>query len=91
MEKLVAMNYSKLSYMETEPTLSDIATIFKDDKGQISWNNIDKKLPNQLALDEVLSRLRLYKQKHIKISLKSIIDDFSKAPYGLLMKMFNGL
>lgn len=84
MEKLVAMNYSKLSYMETEPTLSDIATIFKDDKGQISWNNIDKKLPNQLALDEVLSRLRLYKQKHIKISLKSIIDDFSKAPYGFI-------
>lgn len=84
MEKLVAMNYSKLSYMETEPTLSDIAAIFKDDKGQISWNNIDKKLPNQLALDEVLSRLRLYKQKHIKISLKSIIDDFSKAPYGFI-------
>ena len=74
--KLVLMNYSKLSYMETEPVTADITAIFNDDNGQVSWGNMEDKLQNKLALEEVINIIRLNSQKHLKTSLKTLIDTF---------------
>lgn len=82
--KLVLMNYSKLSYMETEPVTADITAIFNDDNGQVSWGNMEDKLQNKLALEEVINIIRLNSQKHLKTSLKTLIDTFEKAPYGFV-------
>lgn len=84
LQKLVLMNYSKLSYMETEPVTADISAIFNDDNGQISWGNMEDKLQNKLALEEVINVIRLNSQKHLKTSLKTLIDIFEKAPYGFV-------
>ena len=84
LEKLVLMNYSKLSYMETEPVTADISAIFNDNNGQISWGNMEEKLQNKLALEEVINLIRLNAQKHLKTSLKTLIDIFEKAPYGFV-------
>lgn len=82
--KLVLMNYSKLSYMESEPVTADITAIFNDDNGQVSWGNMEDKLQNKLALEEVINIIRLNSQKHLKTSLKTLIDTFEKAPYGFV-------
>lgn len=82
--KLVLMNYSKLSYMETEPVTADIASIFNDNNGQISWGSMEDKLQNKLALEEVINIIRLNSQKHLKTSLKTLLDTFEKAPYGFV-------
>lgn len=80
--KLVAMQYSKLTYMETAPELSDIATIFKESNGQMAFIGIEDKTPNKLALEEVINLISLNNQRHIKTSLKALQDKFSIAPYG---------
>lgn len=80
--KLVAMQYSKLTYMETAPELSDIAAIFNEGSGQITFIGIEDKTPNKLALEEVINLISLNNQRHIKTSLKALQDKFGIAPYG---------
>ena len=80
--KLVAMQYSKLTYMETAPELSDTAAIFNEGSGQITFIGIEDKTPNKLALEEVVNLISLNNQRHIKTSLKALQDKFGIAPYG---------
>lgn len=80
--KLVAMQYNKLAYMETAPELSDIAAVFDDAKGQMSFIGVEDKTPNKLALEEVLQVISLNNSRHIKTSLKALQDKFQNAPYG---------
>lgn len=80
--KLVAMQYSKLTYMETAPELSDIAAIFNEGSGQITFIGVEDKTPNKLALEEVINMISLNNQRHIKTSLKALQDKFGNAPYG---------
>lgn len=82
--KLVASRYHKLSYMETAPVLSDIAAIFQKENGQTTMSFGSSALPNKLALDEVINVITLNKSKHLKTSLKSLIDTFESAPYGYI-------
>lgn len=79
--KLVDMQYSKLTYMETAPELSDISTIFNT-SNQISFIGMEDKTPNKLALEEVINVIALNNARHMKTSLKSLMDKFQVAPYG---------
>ena len=80
--KLVATQYSKLTYMETAPEISDIDAIFKDNGEQMSFIGTSDSTPNKLALDEVISVVSLNNSRHVKSSLKSLQDAFAIAPYG---------
>ncbi|MCM1236124.1 MAG: BREX system P-loop protein BrxC, partial [Ruminococcus flavefaciens] len=80
--KLVATQYSKLTYMETAPELSDIAAIFNDGNGQMSLLGTSDTTPNKLALEEVIQVISLNNQRHMKTSLKALQDKFGMAPYG---------
>lgn len=80
--KLVAMQYNKLTYMETAPELSDIAAIFNAPDGQMSFIGVGDSTPNKLALDEVINAIALNNQRHIATSLKTLQDKFGAAPYG---------
>jgi hypothetical protein len=79
--KLVAVEYSKLTYMETAPELSDIAEALEDDGGQMTFGTSDS-VPNQLALDDVVGAIQLNNQRRTKTSMKSLLDKFEAAPYG---------
>lgn len=80
--KLVSMQYNKLTYMETAPELSDIAEIFNDNNGQLSFLGTSDTTPNKLALEEVIQVISLNNARHMKTSLKSLQDKFGAAPYG---------
>lgn len=80
--KLVASQYSKLTYMETAPEISDIDAIFKDRGGQMTLIGTSDTIPNKLALDEVINVVALNNSRHVKSSLKSLQDTFAAAPYG---------
>ena len=47
--KLVAMQYNKLTYMETAPELSDIAAVFNGNDGQLSFLGTSDTTPNKLG------------------------------------------
>ena len=81
MRKLVETQYNKLTYMETAPELSDIAHVLRNDGGQITLG-VEDTTPNKLALEEVLNVIELNTQRHIKTSLKALIDKFAAVPYG---------
>ncbi|WP_026519395.1 BREX system P-loop protein BrxC [Butyrivibrio sp. FCS006] len=80
--KLVAVIYNKLTYMETAPELSDIAAIFNSDNGQMSFIGTSDKVPNKLALDDVIRQIELGNQRRTKTSMKTLQDMFIAAPYG---------
>lgn len=80
--KLVAMQYNKLTYMETAPELSDIASVFDEADGQISFLGTSDTTPNKLALEEVIQVISLNNARHMKTSLKALLDKFGAAPYG---------
>ena len=80
--KLVAMQYNKLTYMETAPELSDIAAVFNGSDGQLSFLGTSDTTPNKLALEEVIQVIGLNNARHMKTSLKSLQDKFGAAPYG---------
>ena len=80
--KLVAMQYNKLTYMETAPELSDIAAVFNGSDGQLSFLGTSDTTPNKLALEEVIQVIGLNNARHMKTSLKSLQDKFGATPYG---------
>ena len=84
--KLVAMQYNKLTYMETAPELSDIAAVFNDNDGQMSLLGTSDEVPNKLALEEVIQVIALNNARHVKTSLKALQDKFGAAPYGFAPK-----
>ena len=84
--KLVAMQYNKLGYMETEPELSDIDAIFKKNDGQMTLLGISDTTPNKLALEEVIQVIGLNNARHMKTSMKALQDKFASAPYGFDQK-----
>jgi hypothetical protein len=81
--KLVNTRYSKLSYMETAPSLSDIDRVLRTTE-QMEFGNIEDKVGNKLALDDILAAIELAGTRHAKTSMKSLMDRFSAAPYGFI-------
>lgn len=83
MAKLVNKLYYKLSYIDTPVNETDIKTILKTKSSQINFNGMVKE-ENKLALDDLKSYINTNNMKHLKTSMKSVIDYLSKAPYGFV-------
>ena len=84
------MQYNKLTYMETAPEISDIDAIFKKNDGQMSLLGTSDTTPNKLALEEVIQVIGLNNARHMKTSLKALLDKFAAAPYGFDARMYSG-
>lgn len=81
--KLVEVKFSKLSYMETSPILSDIEAVFAGNN-QMTMSATQKSTANSLALASVLEVIHLNNGKSMKTSLKNLFDRFKVAPYGFI-------
>ena len=81
--KLVSTVYHKLSYIDTAMSESDIRTLFKNNGQQLTIAGINT-AKNELALHDVNDYIALNTQRHMKTSMKSILERFLKAPYGFV-------
>lgn len=81
--KLVSTVYHKLSYIDTAMSESDIRAMFKSNNGQLTLGNI-KDTANELALKEVRDYIAMNTQRHTKTSMKTLLDRYTKAPYGFV-------
>ena len=86
MKKLIETQYSKLSYMETSPELSDIAAIFNDSGNQQTMAGTSDTIPNKLAMDEVELEIKKKSQSGADTLMKTLQDRFVKSPYGFDVK-----
>ena len=83
LEKLVDVRFSKLSYIDKAMEDSDIRELF-DGKAQTKMGIEPMKDPNVNAIQEVREYIKLNTAGHMAISLKTIMDQFTKAPYGYI-------
>lgn len=82
--KLVSMVFHKLSYIDTAMTDAHIRDVLKaTGNSQLSLEGISQ-TPNKLALNDVLDYISGNTAKHAKTSMKSIMERFTKAPYGFI-------
>ena len=81
--KLVSNVYHKLDYIDAAMNESDIRFLFKSKNKQLTLLE-DNKISNTLALDEVKGYISTNTQKHVKTSMKTLLDRFLKAPYGFV-------
>lgn len=81
--KLVANVYHKLDYIDLAMNESDIRVLFKSKSKQLTLLE-DSKIPNMLALDEVKEYISTNTKKHVKTSMKTLLDRYLKAPYGFV-------
>lgn len=80
--KLVSSVYHKLSYIDTATNENDIRAIFKE-SAQITIDGADSK-KNELALNDLKNYIALNTERHMKTSMKSLLERFMKAPYGFI-------
>ncbi len=77
--------YNKLSYIadfiESSKELHDLL-LTKD--SQIKMFGNEDEVPNKLALEELTHHIERNTQRHIPITLKTVLDFYSKPPYGWL-------
>lgn len=84
MGKLVNSIYHKLNYIDTAMGELQIKSLLKDsNSGQISFEAATA-TPNKLALNDVLDSISLNSQRYAKTSLKSVMERFTKPPYGFV-------
>lgn len=81
--KLVSTVYHKLSYIDTAMGENDIRTLFKNNGKQLTLEGTNS-AKNVLALNDVNDYIALNTQRHMKTSMKSILERFLKAPYGFV-------
>jgi len=82
--KLVNMVFHKLSYIDTAMTETHIREVLKGTStSQLSLEGISQ-TPNKLALNDVLDFISGNTLRHAKTSMKSIMERFTKAPYGFV-------
>ncbi len=81
--KLVANVYHKLSYIDTAMNEIDIRSMLKNNNQQLTLEEV-KGVKNELALNDVNDYIALNTQRHMKTSMKSILERFLKAPYGFV-------
>lgn len=81
--KLVASVYHKLSYIDTAMGENDIRKLFKEHSQQLTLNTGVASV-NALALQDVNDYIASNTARHMKTSMKSILDRFTKAPYGFV-------
>lgn len=81
--KLVASVYHKLSYIDTAMNENDLRMIFKSNSQQLTLGGGNATC-NELALRDVCDYIAINTSRHTKTSMKSIMDRFTKAPYGFI-------
>ncbi len=82
--RLVHTVYHKLSYIDTSVGESHIRSVLKgNNNNQLSLDGTNQ-TPNKLALKDVLDFISMNTQRHAKTSMKSIMERFTKAPYGFI-------
>ncbi|MDD4493586.1 MAG: BREX system P-loop protein BrxC [Eubacteriales bacterium] len=81
--KLVASVYHKLSYIDSAMSENDIRQLFKSNNQQLTLDG-SKSTQNELALHDVNDYIAINTSRHTKTSMKSILDRFTKAPYGFI-------
>ncbi|MGN1433761.1 MAG: BREX system P-loop protein BrxC [Ruminococcus sp.] len=81
--KLAATVYHKLSYIDSAMSETDIRKTLRDNKQQLTLDEA-KAEKNQLALNDLKAFIALNTQRHMKTSMKSILERFLKAPYGFI-------
>ena len=83
MGKLVSTIFHKLSYIDTVKNEADIRSLFKNIDDQLTLSGTEEK-HNELALRDVNDYIALHTQRYTKISMKSLMERFLKAPYGFV-------
>ena len=83
MGKLVAQVYHKLSYIDTAVSDSDIRNVLRSGPQQITLEGVNT-AKNELALNDVAAYISTNTGRHVKTSMKSLVDRFMKAPYGFI-------
>ena len=83
LSKLVSTVYHKLSYIDAAMNETDIHALLKSNAQQLTING-DNSVKNDLALHDVNDYIALNTQRHMKTSMKSILERFLKAPYGFV-------
>lgn len=81
--KLVSTVYHKLSYIDAAMNESNLRDLFRDSAKQLTIDDTDTS-KNQLALDDVNNYIELNTARHMKTSMKSLLERFLKAPYGFV-------
>ncbi|MDO4554252.1 MAG: BREX system P-loop protein BrxC [Lachnospiraceae bacterium] len=81
--KLVASVYHKLSYIDTAMSESDIRKLFQNNGKQLTLDGMNV-TPNSLAVHDVNDYIALNTSRYTKTSMKSLLDRFTKAPYGFV-------
>lgn len=81
--KLVMSVFHKLSYIDTATGESELRALLRANAQQftIGGMNMDG---NKLALMDVAAFIALNTQNHARTSLKTLMDRFTKAPYGFI-------
>ena len=81
--KLASAVYSKLSYIDTPTSDSDIRAIFRDNGQQLTLGGANTEI-NKLALNEVGDYIARNSLRHVKTSMKTLMDRFMAPPYGFI-------
>ncbi|MCK4258501.1 MAG: BREX system P-loop protein BrxC [Halanaerobiales bacterium] len=80
---MIDNRYNKLAYINTPvDSIKDLVNIINADKSQLTI--IDREQPNDLAVAEIDGFITRNTERHIPTTMKSIMDIYSKAPYGWL-------
>ena len=82
--KLVTTVYHKLSYIDTPMGEANIRQLLKGDNYKQLKIDSDNTPCNSLALNDVADFINSNTARHAKTSMKSIIERFTKAPYGFI-------
>ncbi|MDO5135215.1 MAG: BREX system P-loop protein BrxC, partial [Eubacteriales bacterium] len=81
--KLVVSVYHKLSYIDTAMGEADIRKLFTGSHKQLTLEGTNT-VPNSLALHDVNDYISVNTSRHTKTSMKTLLDRFTKAPYGFV-------
>lgn len=83
MGKLASVVYSKLSYIDTPVSDSDIKAVFRSSAQQLTLGGETADI-NRLALNEVADYIARSSARHVKTSMKTLMDRFMAPPYGFI-------
>lgn len=83
MGKLISSVYHKLSYIDAAMNENELRMMLKATGKQLTIGGMDMDR-NKLALADVRSYIADNTARHMKTSMKSIMDRFMRAPYGFV-------
>lgn len=82
--KLVDTVYHKLSYITAAKGEADVRNLIHGSGAQITLDIGKADTQNQLALNDVRDYIAQNTSKHMKTSMKTLMDRFTKMPYGFI-------